>query len=69
MLQAISQITDGNYPNAENEDELRKIYENLNPELVFKPERTEVTSLFAGVGIVIFLIGGTLSLLWFSRLP
>jgi Ca-activated chloride channel family protein len=69
MLQAISQITDGNYYNAENEDELRKIYENLSPELVFKPERTEVTSLFAGVGIVIFLIGGTLSLLWFSRLP
>jgi Ca-activated chloride channel family protein len=69
MLQAISQITEGNYHNAENEDELRKIYENLSPELVFKPERTEVTSLFAGVGIVIFLIGGTLSLLWFSRLP
>jgi hypothetical protein len=29
----------------------------------------EVTSLFAGASILILLIGGTFSLLWFNRLP
>jgi hypothetical protein len=37
--------------------------------LVIKPEETEVTSIFAGAGILVMLIGGMISLLWFSRLP
>ena len=69
MLQQISQLTDGLYYNAENEEELRAIYENLEPQLVIKPEKMEVTSIFAGTSILILLIGGTFSLLWFSRLP
>jgi hypothetical protein len=28
-----------------------------------------VTSLFAGAGILVLMIGGTLSLLWLGRLP
>ena len=34
-----------------------------------KPEKMEVTSLFAGASILVLLVGGVLSLLWFSRLP
>jgi hypothetical protein len=67
-LQQISQITEGVYYNAENEQELHTIYENLTPQLTIKPEKIEVTSIFAGASIFILLIGGTLSLLWFSRL-
>jgi Ca-activated chloride channel family protein len=69
MLQQISQLTDGAYYNAENEQDLHTIYENLAPQLVIKPEKTEVTSIFAGASIFVLLIGGTFSLLWFSRLP
>ena len=69
MLQQIAQLTDGAYYNAENEEDLRTIYENLDPQLVIKPEKMEVTALFAGAGILVLLIGGTCSLLWFSRLP
>jgi Ca-activated chloride channel homolog len=69
MLQQIAQITDGTYYNAANEDELRSIYENLDPELVIEPEKMEVTSLFAGASILLLLVGGTSSLLWFSRFP
>jgi hypothetical protein len=29
----------------------------------------EVTSIFAGASIIVLLIGGTLSLRWFSRVP
>ena len=68
-LQQISQLTGGVYYNATTEQDLRSIYDNLDPQLVIKPEKTEVTSLFAGVSILVLLIGGTFSLLWFSRLP
>ena len=68
-LQQISQLTGGTYYNAESEEELRTIYDSINPQLVIKPQKTEVTSLFAGAGIIILMIGGTLSLLWLSRLP
>ena len=69
LLQQIAQLTDGSYYNATTEQDLQAIYHNLNPQLVIKPEKTEVTSLFAGVGILVLLIGGALSLVWFSRLP
>src|SRR5512136_1995647 len=65
LLQQIAQLTDGVYYNADNEQDLQAIYHNLNPQLVIKPEKTEVTSLFAGAGILILLIGGIISLLWF----
>lgn len=69
LLQHIAGITDGVYYNAENEDDLQAIYENLDPQLVIKPEKMEVTSVFAGISIVVLLIGGALSLLWFGRVP
>jgi Ca-activated chloride channel family protein len=68
-LQEIAQLTGGTYYNAENETELQAIYDHLNPQLVIKPQKTEVTALFAGAGILVLLIGGTLSLLWLGRLP
>jgi Ca-activated chloride channel homolog len=68
-LRQISQLTDGAYYNAEDEQDLRTIYENLGSKLVVKPERTEVTSLFAGAGLLVLLLGGACSLLWFGRLP
>jgi len=69
MLQRISLLTDGAYSNAESEQDLRTIYENLDPQLVIKPEKMEVTSIFAGASILMLLIGGAFSLLWFGRLP
>jgi len=69
MLKQISQISGGAYYNAQSEQDLIKIYNNLNPQLVVTPEMTEVTSIFAGASVVLMLIGGMFSLLWFSRLP
>ncbi len=68
-LKQISQITDGTYFNAQSEEDLREIYENIEPQFVIKAEEMEVTSVFAGIGILILLIGGAFSLLWFSRVP
>jgi hypothetical protein len=45
------------------------VYENLSTQLVFKPEQLELTALFTGVSAFLMLMAGTLSLLWFNRLP
>jgi Ca-activated chloride channel homolog len=68
-LEQISGLTGGEYYNAESEEDLRVIYDNITPELVIKPEEMEVTSIFAGASIVILLIGAALMLLWFGRFP
>lgn len=69
MLQAISEISGGTHYNAQNEEDLHEIYSNLDPQLTIKREKMEVTSVFAGASILVFLIGGTSSLLWFGRFP
>ncbi len=68
-LQQISQITEGTYYNAESEEELRSIYNTISSQLVIKPQEMEITSLVAGIGILLFLFGATFSLLWFGRVP
>jgi Ca-activated chloride channel family protein len=69
MLQLIAQITGGSYHSAQNEADLRAIYEDVNPQLVIKPQAMEITSLLAGVSLLIWLVGGAFSLAWFGRLP
>jgi Ca-activated chloride channel family protein len=68
-LQQISQLTGGAYYKAENEQDLRALYANLGSRLVIKPDKIEVTSIFAGASLLVLLIGGAFSLRWFSRLP
>jgi Ca-activated chloride channel family protein len=68
-LQQVSQITGGAYYNAQSAQDLLKIYDNLDTQMVNKPEKTELTAIFAGASIFFMLIGGLFSLLWFSRLP
>lgn len=68
-LQQIAELSAGTYYNATDEEELRTIYEQLNPQLVVKTEEMEVTSLLAGVSILLLLSGGIVSLFWFSRMP
>jgi Ca-activated chloride channel family protein len=68
-LKGISQLTDGAYFNAESEEDLKEVYDNINLELVVKPEKMEVTSIFAGASILVMLIGAAFSLLWFNRMP
>lgn len=69
LLQQISLMTSGTYHNALNEEDFRKIYANINPQLVIKPTRMEVTAILAGISLLFLMIGGALSLLWFSRVP
>lgn len=67
MLAQIAEASGGQYYYAGDENDLGHIYDDLKPTLSIKPEKMELTSLFAGFSILIFLIGGTLSFLWFGR--
>jgi Ca-activated chloride channel family protein len=69
MLRAISDDSGGVYYNAANEEDLFRIYDDLKPKLTIKTEQMEVTSLFAALGMLVLLIGGALSMLWFGRVP
>jgi Ca-activated chloride channel family protein len=68
-LKQISQLTGGSYYYAPSEQDLQQVYGDLGRQMVVKPQQTEITFIFAGLGVLVLLIGGTFSLLWFSRLP
>jgi len=69
MLREISEATGGAYYAASDPDELKAVYDTINTRLAIHPEPMEVTSLFAGAGILVLLIGGIVSLVWLGRLP
>lgn len=69
ILQYIAETSGGVYYNAASEDELRGIYGEIKPRLTLKKEEIEITSIFAGFGMLLFLVAGGISILWFGRIP
>ena len=69
MLRQISDATGGDYYAGDNADALKTIYDTIDTHLVIRPEAMEVTSLFAGAGVLLLLVGGVASLAWLGRLP
>jgi Ca-activated chloride channel family protein len=68
-LQRIAEATDGEYFNASTAQDLQAIYENLSTHLVFRTQEQEITALGTALAALLVLAAGTLSLLWFNRLP
>ncbi|MEJ2711012.1 MAG: VWA domain-containing protein [Anaerolineales bacterium] len=68
-LQEIASLTNGAYYRAEDEETLREIYKNVDLKLTISGEKTEVTSVLAGLSMFFFLTGAAFSLLWLGRLP
>ncbi len=68
-LRQIAQLTGGEYFNATDEAQLRAVYQNISPQLALRAEKMEITSLLAGAGLLLMLIGGALSMAWLGRLP
>ncbi len=69
LLQQVATLTQGAYFHAQSAQDLLKIYDSLSPQLVIRAERTELTAILAGAGSLLLLLGGILSLMWFSRVP
>lgn len=70
LLQQITETAGGEYypAQAETGQESEEVYAGLTPQLVVKPEAMEITSVFAGAGITLLLLGSLFSLAWFNRL-
>ena len=68
-LRGMADLSGGRYLSAQNESELRSVYDELAREREFEKEKTEVTFGFTAGALLLSLIGGVLSLLWFNRLP
>ena len=68
-LQQIASLTNGAYYSADDEGAFLEIYENVKLELTISGEKMEVTSIVAGLGLILFIIGGLISLIWFGRAP
>lgn len=68
-LRTIADMTDGVYYNAQTETDLVKVYETLSTNLVLKTDTTEVTAYFTAIAVILSLLAGFFSLMWFNRLP
>jgi Ca-activated chloride channel family protein len=68
-LESISQTTGGTYYAATDAAQLRAVYDNLDTAVVIQPQLTEITSIFAGVSLLLLIAGAITSLLWLGRLP
>lgn len=69
MLRQIAGLTGGAYQRLAGGDDLSALFDTLSTQLVVKPENTEITSLFAGAGMLFLMLGAVLSMVWLGRLP
>lgn len=68
-LQDIASLTNGHYYHAEDEKSLQEIYKKIDLQLTIEGEKSEITSVFAGISLIFLLVGGVLSLSLFGRMP
>ena len=68
-MDEIANLTNGTYYFAEDEETLQEIYENIDIRLTIEGEKSEITSIVAGISLVFIFIGGAMSMVWFGRLP
>jgi Ca-activated chloride channel family protein len=68
QLQQIARIAHGESYTVADAKKLDTVYEHLGKELAHKKVKHEVTAGFAGVGLLLLLLGSAGSLAWFGRL-
>ncbi len=68
-LKKIAQNTGGQYFKANDAGDLMRIYKSLSTRLIASKDQTEITALFTALAVALLLVAGTLSLLWFNRMP
>ncbi len=66
-LQEIAKRTEGEYFEATSADELTRVYSTMSTKFVGEKKEAEIAFIFAGVGALVALIAGFLSLWWFGR--
>ena len=67
-LQAVADMTGGEYFRAEDADQLQEVFSDLPSQVVLQEEETEATVLFVAAAAALTVLAVALSLLW-NRLP
>ena len=68
-LQDLAENTKGFFYEAASVSELKQVYEDMGSSIGHRTEPREVTQWYAVAGLLLGLLGATMSLLWTSRLP
>ena len=68
-LRQVAEETGGRFFEAPTEADLQAVYDELGSQVAFEKKERELTAAFAGGGAALLLLGGTLSVLWFGRIP
>jgi len=68
-LQAVARTTGGEFFRVRTSAALNRVYEHLATRVGHRTVDREVTDLFAAGSIVVLLVSGALSMLWFRRVP
>jgi Ca-activated chloride channel family protein len=66
-LKEIARVSHGRFYEAADSAKLEEIYAGLGTKLSSKEVKEEVTVAFAGGALLLLLLGGTLSTIWFGR--
>jgi Ca-activated chloride channel homolog len=68
-LKSIASDTGGTYYSAASEGQLKQVYDNIGSSVGFVTEQREISTWFIGAALLLLLVTGAFSLLWFQRLP
>jgi Ca-activated chloride channel homolog len=68
-LRRVAERTNGESFEAADAENLERVYEELGSRVGYDKERREITLAFVAAGTLLLLVGGTLSALWFNRIP
>ncbi len=68
-LRQIAGRTGGEFFAAPDEESLSRVYREIGSRVGYVKEKREITFVFAAAGTLLLLAGGTLSALWFNRIP
>ena len=68
-LREVARTSRGRFFRVADDEQLRRVYEELGSRLGYREKRAEITVAFAGAGLALLLAAGVLSMLVLRRLP
>ena len=68
-LKSIASDTGGQYYAAASEGQLKQVYDNIGSSVGYDTELKEISTWFIGAALLLLIVTGGFSLLWFQRLP
>jgi Ca-activated chloride channel family protein len=67
LLRSIARRSAGTYYSASDANALRHVYDTIDLKLTVAGRDTEITAIFAGAGVLLFLAAAALSMRWYGR--